>query len=43
MLQQLCGAILDGDAEIARLLMRRRSKRIWQWLGMAERDDPAPQ
>ncbi|WP_242124102.1 FCD domain-containing protein [Sphingobium sp. Sx8-8] len=41
LLQQICDAILDGDGEIARLLTRRRSEKIWQWLGMTAEAGPA--
>lgn len=33
---RLCDAILAGDAEIARLMMRRRSAVITEWLDQAE-------
>lgn len=31
--RQLCGAILDRDEEIARVIMRRRSVKMLEWLG----------
>jgi DNA-binding FadR family transcriptional regulator len=35
----LCAAVLGGDADVARLMMRRRSKTVQGWLA---RDDAAP-
>ncbi|HMP44857.1 MAG TPA: FCD domain-containing protein [Sphingopyxis sp.] len=34
MQRSLCRAIIDGDADIARLMMRRRSDQFDQWLGL---------
>jgi hypothetical protein len=33
--RDLCRAILDGDADVARLMMRRRSSVIAEWLDRA--------
>jgi GntR family transcriptional regulator, transcriptional repressor for pyruvate dehydrogenase complex len=36
----LCRAVLDGDAEIARVMMRRRSTMLAQWVAEAVGEDP---
>ena len=43
MQRSLCNAIIDGDADIARLMMRRRSEQFdaWLHLGGAIETDPA--
>lgn len=43
MQRSLCQAIIDGDADIARLMMRRRSEQFdaWLHLGGAVQEDPA--
>ena len=43
MQRSLCNAIIDGDADIARLMMRRRSEQFdaWLHLGGAIEKDPA--
>lgn len=38
--QQLCRAILDGDAEIARVMMRRRSATMLEWIEQATGENP---
>lgn len=41
MQRSLCQAIIDGDADIARLMMRRRSEQfdVWLRLGVASQDE----
>lgn len=34
--RNICTAIIDGDPELARLMMRRRYQQIRQWLGLGE-------
>lgn len=43
MQRSLCNAIIDGDVDIARLMMRRRSEQfdIWLHAGVAMEKDPA--
>lgn len=36
--RQLCRAILDRDEEIARVMMRRRSATMLEWIAQAERE-----
>lgn len=36
--RQLCRAILDRDEEIARVMMRRRSSTMLEWIAQAERE-----